>query len=223
DDLNDRQGRLPQIFPTPIHSNVGIGVTAPSIRTPFSALALDTLPHLGLYMDPVQFFPRFTWEPVAVPEGHFDLGAPDNTAEDSSVYGTPGEVIARYQRVDNITDVITEIYRAALGSDVSRDDIFHFVYGQLHEPRYRDAYEADLQKMLPHIETPTDRQRFDQLVAIGEELLHLHINYEALEPYPLNVEIKKAFDSDEASTWHVSKMRWTKTKDPETGKSINDV
>jgi len=223
DDLNDRQGRLPQIFPTPIHSNVGIGVTAPSIRTPFSALALDTLPNLGLYMDPVQFFPRFTWEPVEVPEGQFDLGAPDNTAEESSVYGTPGEVIAGYQRVDNITDEITEIYRAALGSDVSRDDIFHFVYGQLHEPRYRDAYEADLQKMLPHIETPTDRQRFDQLVAIGEELLHLHINYEALEPYPLNVEIKKAFDSDEASTWHVSKMRWTKTKDPETGKSINDV
>lgn len=60
-------------------------------------------------------------------------------------------------------------------------------------------------------------------MAIGEELLHLHLNYEDLEPYPLNVEIKNAFDSDEASTWHVSKMRWAKTKDPETGKSINDV
>src|SRR5699024_11567907 len=98
----------------------------------------------------------------------------------------------------NITDEMTECYRVALGSDISRDDIFHFVYGQLHDSKYLSAYGADLQKMLPHIETPTDRQRFDQLVAIGEELLHLHIHYEDLEPYPLNVEIKNAFDSDEA-------------------------
>src|SRR5699024_3177348 len=186
EDLNDRQGRLPQIFPTPLHSSVGIGVTAPSIRTPFSALALDTLPNLGLYMDPVQFFPRFTWEPVEVPDGQLDLGAPENVTEESSVYRNPGEIVAGYQRVDNITDEITEIYRAALGSDVSRDDIFHFIYGQLHDPQYRRAYEADLQKMLPHIETRTDRQRFDQLVSLGEELLHLHINYEDLEPYPLH-------------------------------------
>src|SRR5699024_12577135 len=34
---------------------------------------------------------------------------------------------------------------------------------QLHDPRYRSVYEADLSKMLPHIETPTDRQYFDQL------------------------------------------------------------
>jgi predicted helicase len=221
--VNDMIYQLPRMFPTPAHDNICIGVSSPSLRTPFSVLGFDILPNLGLYMDPVQVFSRFTWEPVEVPEGELDLGALETTTEEPSVYGTPGEVIAGYQRVDNITDDITEIYRAALGSDVSRDDIFHFVYGQLHDPKYRSGYEADLQKMLPHIETPTDRQRFDQLAALGQELLHLHLNYEELEPYPLNVEIKNAFDSDEASIWHVSKMRWAKIKDPETGKSVNDV
>lgn len=221
--VNDMIYQLPRMFPTPAHDNVGILVTSPKPNASFSVSATTLLPNLDYFGQTDQFFPRFTWEPVEVPEGELDLGAIEDTTEEPSVYGTPGEVVAGYQRVDNITDDIAEIYRAALGSDVSRDDIFHFAYGQLHDPQYRDAYEADLQKMLPHIETPTDRQRFDQLVAIGEELLYLHINYEALEPYPLNVEIKNAFDSDEASTWHVSKMRWAKTKDPETGKSINDV
>lgn len=220
--LSHRVYQLPRIFPTLRHDNIGIEVAGASSPSGFAALGTNLVPDVQL-LGNGQFFPRFTWEPVAVPEGELDLGALENTTQEPSVYGTPGEVVAGYQRVDNITDDIAEIYRAALGSDVSRDDIFHFVYGQLHDPQYRDAYEADLQKMLPHIETPTDRQRFDQLLAIGEELLYLHINYEALEPYPLNVEIKNAFDSNEASTWYVSKMRWAKTKDPETGKSINDV
>ncbi|HEY4535478.1 MAG TPA: type ISP restriction/modification enzyme [Enteractinococcus sp.] len=220
--VNDMIYQLPRMFPTPAHDNIGFVVVSPGETVQPAVIATRLIPDLHTIATS-QFFPRFTWEPVEVPEGELDLGALANTSGESSVYGTPGEVVAGYQRVDNITDDIAEIYRAALGSDVSRDDIFHFVYGQLHDPQYRDAYEADLQKMLPHIETPTDRRRFDQLVAIGEELLHLHLNYEDLEPYPLNVEIKNAFDSDEASTWHVSKMRWAKTKDPETGKSINDV
>src|SRR5699024_4010921 len=144
-----------------------------------------------------QFFPRFTWEPVEQAEDELNLGdlGSASTAE-SSRYGTPGEVIAGYKRIDNITDEVTKSYRGALGADVSRDDIFHFVYGQLHDPQYRSAYGPDLQKMLPHIETPTDRHRFDQLAAAGRELLELHINYEDLEPYPLNIEIKNSFDSD---------------------------
>ncbi|NTS21778.1 hypothetical protein HT105_23415, partial [Bacteroides fragilis] len=39
------------------------------------------------------------------------------------------------------------------GADVTSDDIFHFVYGKLHDPNYREIYAGDLKKMLPHIET----------------------------------------------------------------------
>src|SRR5699024_3877574 len=111
-------------------------MSAPSLRTPFSVSGLDTLTNLGLYIAAVQVFSRFTWELLEAPEGTLDLGALENTSQEPSAYGTPGEVVAGYQRVDNITDEITEIYRAALGSAVSRDDILRFVYGQIDNPEY---------------------------------------------------------------------------------------
>lgn len=92
------------------------------------------------------------------------------------------------------------LYREALGTDVSRDDIFHFIYSQLHAPDYRAAYAADLQKMLPHIETPTDRTRFDQLEAAGQQLLNLHTYYEDVEPYPITIEVKDTFNSENPET-----------------------
>lgn len=107
--------------------------------------------------------------------------------------------------MDNITDEILALYREALGSDVTKDDIFHFVYGQLHDPGYREAYAADLKKMLPHIETPTDRARFAQWAAAGRELMDLHINYEDVEPFPVDIELK-----------------WAKVRDPETKKLVDD-
>lgn len=85
------------------------------------------------------------------------------STSESSLYGTPDEVRDGYRRLDNITDEITALYREALGENITRDDIFHFLYGQLHDPVYRESYAADLKKMLPHIKTPTDRARFDQV------------------------------------------------------------
>ena len=190
--LNHRQGELNRMFPTPKHSNIGIGVSAPSTRTPFSVLGLDLVPNLGLYMDPVQLFTRWTWEPINVAEGELDFGG--DVGASTTTPGAPGEVLDGFQRMDNITDEIHTIYREALGSDVSKEDIFHFVYGQLHDPGYRETYAADLKKMLPHIETPTDQDRFDQLVAAGKALMELHINYEDVDPWPVDIQIKPTAD-----------------------------
>ncbi|CAB0584122.1 damage-inducible protein [Corynebacterium diphtheriae] len=126
-------------------------------------------------------------------------------------------------RVDNITGEIKALYREALGADISGDDIFHFVYGKLHDPVYRETYAADLKKMLPHIETPGSRAEFDKFAAAGAELMALHVGYEDVEPWPLDVEVKSSANPEDRETWRVLKMRWAKRKDPETGKSVNDV
>lgn len=97
------------------------------------------------------------------------------------------------------------------------------MYGQLHDPGYREAYAADLKKMLPHIQTPTDRARFDQLAAAGRELMDLHVGYEDVEPWPVTVDVKASADPEDRETWRVTKLRWARKKDPETGKNINDV
>ncbi|WP_027017812.1 DEAD/DEAH box helicase [Corynebacterium pseudodiphtheriticum] len=219
--LNNDTYQLSSIFPTPLHENVGLGVCSASTRTPFSVLGLDVLPNLGLFMDPVQFFPRFTWSPVNAEDG--GLFGEENVVKqgEASIYGQVGEVVDGYVRVDNITDEIKQIYRDALGGDVSGDDIFHFVYGKLHDPGYRTQYAADLKKMLPHIETPTSRAEFDKFAVAGKELMALHVNYESVEPWPLDIQVKG--DESNRETWRVQKMKWAKRKAPETGKNVNDV
>ena len=112
--------------------------------------------------------------------------------------------------------------RLSGGGDVSKDDIFYFVYAQLHDPGYRGAYAADLKKMLPHIETPTDRARFDQLAEAGKTLMELHIGYEDVAPWPLDVQLQATADAQDRETWRVAKLKWKKVRDPETKKLVED-
>lgn len=221
--LNHERSQLPSIFPRPDHDNVGFYVpAASSAARQFNAIGTDLLPDLCLSgSGSGQFFPRFTWSPVEADDG--GLFGEGNVVKlgEASVYGQVGEIVDGYVRIDNITDEIKQIYRDALGGDVSGDDIFHFVYGKLHDPGYRTKYAADLKKMLPHIETPTSRTEFDKFVVEGKELMDLHVNYESVEPWPLDIQVKG--DESDRETWRVQKMKWAKRKDPETGKNVNDV
>lgn len=220
-ELIDRQYQLPSMFPTQHHYNIGFDVMAPREAVPFALLATDVLPDLSFFTYTAQFFPRFTWESVDAEDGGlFGEGASISEGE-PSIYGQVGEVVAGYVRKDNITDEIKALYRDALGADVTGDDIFHFVYGKLHDPNYREAYAADLKKMLPHIETPGSRAEFDKFARAGKELMDLHVGYEDAEPYPLDIAVKG--DESDPDTWRVLKMKWGRKKDPETGKNVNDV
>ncbi|WP_411701800.1 DEAD/DEAH box helicase [Corynebacterium sp. LaCa97] len=220
--LMHRQYQLPSMFPTPEHSNVGYLQPTVGASKPYTMLAVDQIPDLNFYgSEGSQFFTRFTWSPVDAEDGGlFGKGGIVKQGE-ASTYGQVGEVVDGYVRVDNITDEIKQIYRDALGGDVSGDDIFHFVYGKLHDPAYRTQYAADLKKMLPHIETPSSRAEFDKFVAAGKELMALHVDYESVEPWPLDIQVKG--DESNRETWRVQKMKWAKRKDPETGKNVNDV
>ena len=218
--LNHERSQLPSMFPTPEHRNIGFVLTGSASHYEFSLIATDLLPNLHT-LDTGQYFPRFTWSAVEADDGGlFGEGGVAKQGE-ASIYGKVGEVVDGYVRVDNITDEIKALYREALGADVTGDDIFHFVYGKLHDPVYRTKYAADLKKMLPHIETPSSRAEFDKFAAAGKELMDLHVNYESVEPWPLDIQVKG--DESDRETWRVKKMKWAKRKDPETGKNVNDV
>ncbi len=217
--VNDMVYQLPKLFPTPHHDNITILLAGPYPNIAGHCVSTKVLPDLNV-LTASQNFPRWTWDPIEVPEGELDFGM---GASESSEPGTEGEILDGYRRVDNITDEILGIYHEALGSDVTKDDIFYFVYGQLHDPGYREKYAADLTKMLPHVETPTSRARFDQLAAAGRELMDLHVNYEHVEPWPVTVDVKASADENDRETWRVQKMKWAKKKDPSTGKNVNDV
>ena len=218
--LNHRTYQLPSMFPTQQHHNIGFMLTSPASHYPFALIATESVPNLHA-LDTGQFFSRFTWEPVDAEDGGLFGEGASISEGDSSMYGQVGEVVAGYVRKDNITDAIKALYRDALGADVAGDDIFHFVYGKLHDPNYRKAYAADLKKMLPHIETPGSREEFDKFAAAGQKLMDLHVNYENVDPWPLDIQVKG--DESDRETWRVVKMKWTRKKNPETGKNVNDV
>ncbi|MDK8759979.1 DEAD/DEAH box helicase [Corynebacterium sp. MSK151] len=220
--LMHRQYQLPSIFPTPTHQNTGLYVVNPGSAKPFSAIATDLIPDLAMWgSNAGQFFPRFTWAAVEADDGALFGENSVVKRGETSVYGEIGEIVDGYVRVDNITDEIKKVYRDALGADITGDDIFHFVYGKLHDPAYRTKYAADLKKMLPHIETPSTRVEFDKYAAAGQELMDLHVGYESVEPWPLDIQVKG--DESDRETWRVLKMKWAKRKDPETGKNVDDV
>ena len=210
--VNDMVYRLEQVFPTPHHTNLGFYQVGNGSAVPFSALMLKTLPdlHVTGAGSGGQFFPRWTYEKVNAHDGGFDFS--DDTAVDK--YG--------YRRVDNITDEILSVYREAVGPQVSKDDIFYYVYGQLHDPHYRMSYTTDLKKMLPHIPTPESRDRFDTVMRAGRTLAELHTGYEAVEPFPLSIEVKKGASVEDRETWRVTKLKWGRVRDEETGKLVND-
>ena len=212
-DLNERRGQLPLIFPTPAHRNVGFYVVGTGSDKPFSTLMTSRIPDLSYWgSGGGQSFPRWTYEKVESDDGGMNFASTTDSAPDE--YG--------YRRVDNITDGILALYREAVGEQVAKDDIFYYVYGLLHDPDYRTAYAADLKKMLPHIPTPETRERFKRLADAGRRLADLHVNYETVEPYPLEVQLKPGAKPDDRETWRVVKMKWAKKKDPATGKNVDD-
>jgi len=65
---------------------------------------------------------------------------------------------------------------------ITKLDIFHYTYAVLHNPHYRQKYELNLKRDFPRLPFYDD---FFQWANWGQQLMHLHLNYETLEPYPL--------------------------------------
>ena len=75
----------------------------------------------------------------------------------------------------------SEHYR---NNTITKDTIFHYVYGVLHAPRYCEEFANNLSKELPRIPFAPDFQAFTEA---GRALGELHIGYESCERYPLNL------------------------------------
>ena len=194
-DLIERRYQLPKMFPTAVEANFGLYTTAAGSGHPFAAMAVNAIPDLAFWgSGSGQFFPRYTFEPRSV-EGELDLF--DDGEE--------------YRRVDNITDEIFAEYRELYGSDVTRDDIFFFVYGLLHSPDYRETYAADLRKMLPRIPNLADASAFRAFAKAGLDLSKLHLDYESVEQFPLD-EIWASPVTQPIEVTAPEKLRVTKMK-----------
>ena len=87
-------------------------------------------------------------------------------------------------RIDNITDWgLEQIHTHYQDTTITKIDIFHYTYGVLHNPEYRQKYEINLKRDFPRLPL---YDKFPQWVDWGKQLMDLHINYETVTPYKLS-------------------------------------
>lgn len=86
-------------------------------------------------------------------------------------------------RFDNITNWGLKKFKDHyIDTTITKENIFHYVYGVLHNPAYCTKYELNLKRDFPRIPFYNN---FWQWAAWGKTLMEMHINFETIEPFPL--------------------------------------
>ena len=178
-------GQFLQFFPTPETENRVLCVSSIGDTQNFSCLMSQSIVDLHT-VGTTQCFPLY-WYEKAEGEGPL-LGMGDGG--DS------------YARRDGVSDHILGEAKKKYGGRVTKEDIFHYVYGILHHPKYRAVFADDLKKALPRIPLVESGEDFWAFSKAGRELADLHLNYETVLALP-EVEVKGS-----RSNLRVDKMRF---------------
>jgi len=165
DKITHRKYLQAQIFSQNDSENISIGVSNGS-RLDFTTMSSKSVVNLALFsLDPTQTFPLHIFK-------------------DSN-------------KVENITNFALEEFnkhygfeiKYNLGTDsydevqISKLQIFNYIYAVLHFPEYRKKYEINLKQDLPRIPLYKD---FDKFAGIGKQLLDLHTNFENAPEFEIN-------------------------------------
>lgn len=186
-------------------SNIAITIAGKGNRKEFVILITNKLPDYNNYDGGCKFFPLYYYEePKTTQKGLFD---------------DPNET--DYVRRDAISDFILERAKKQYGKNLTKEDIFYYVYGFLHSKEYRKTFANDLKKMLPKLPLVEDVKDFWAFSKAGRQLAELHLNYETVAPYKgvitlydriCKKEIEKGLGGDELQeiNYDVVKMKFPK-------------
>ena len=83
----------------------------------------------------------------------------------------------------NITKWGLQQFRKHYGNGkISAEDVFHYTYGILHNPAYREKYRMNLMREFPRLPFYSN---FPKWAKWGKRLMDLHINFESAVPFAL--------------------------------------
>lgn len=184
--LIERPGLSSKLFPTKESVNTAICITGAGSSKPFSILATTLISNLDT-IEKCQIFPLYYYE--------------ENTSAQTGLFD--GDNNDKYIRRDAISDFILERAIKQYGKNVTKEDIFYYVYGFLHSPEYRETFANDLKKMLPRLPLVEDVRDFWAFSKTGRKLADLHLNYETVAPHP-DVKV----NGDDGHSYLVEKMRF---------------
>ncbi len=178
--LNDRRAAFPIIFPLPEveKENRIICVPGAGARADFWCCITNIIANCSLItLDPAQCFPFYIYD------------------EDGT------------NRRENITDWALEEFRAHYqDATIGKWEIFHYLYALLHHPDYRETYQVNLKRDLPHIPFAPD---FWAFARVGEALAELHVNYEAQPEYE---GLELIATPGVQRNWRVERMKFSRDK-----------
>jgi predicted helicase len=190
-----------KLFPNSKYDNKVIAIAGIGAQKDFSVLISNTITDLQV-VDKAQCFPLYYYEENnSTQKGLFDTG-------------TEGDYIRR----DGVSDFILERAKIQYGKNVTKEDVFYYVYGFLHSPEYRETFANDLKKMLPRLPLVEEVKDFWAFSKAGKILAELHLNYETIPAYE-GVTIKSPnvdYMMTPDELYRVTKMRFPKKGQKET-------
>lgn len=189
----ERPGKSATIQPKPGLFNLIISITGSAASVPFSALMVDVVPNFH-FQDTGQIFPLYVYEPA-------DQASQLNLDEPVVVDG--------YYRRETVTDAILACFQDAYGPNLTKEDVFYYVYGVLHSPEYTTRFAANLKKMSPRIPLTKEAKDFWRFSQAGRDLAQWHLNYETVEPWPV-VEHMAKLNFDSWELFKVQKMTFAR-------------
>ncbi|EOG8655545.1 TPA: DEAD/DEAH box helicase [Pseudomonas aeruginosa] len=198
--FNEMVLQMPRLFPSASAENLVIGVSASGEKVAFSALISRHVPSLHFIdIEGSQCFPLYLYDEAA-------------QASTDDLFAEPVE--GGLRRRDAITDASLVHFRSAYPDEqISKEDLFYYVYGILHSPDYRERFADNLSKELPRIPAVKEAADFWAFSKAGRALADLHLNYETVAPYPLTIEAKGTLS---AADYRVEKMKFAKKGDKTT-------
>lgn len=196
--LVERMLQIPKIFPTAEAKNLVIGVTGLGSTKDFSCLITNMIPDLE-YISKSQCFPLYLYEKL-----------------EDGVEQSIDQPLEGYKRTDGISDEGLQHFKDAYPSEnITKEDIFYYVYGLLHNEEYCEKYADNLAKELPRIPCVKKAEDFWAFSKAGRELAELHLNYETVQPYNavLTASNKRSMKQLEDEHYYVEKMKFAKKDD----------
>ena len=201
--LNENRYLMTSLYPKVDTNNLVITLSLSGTKA-FSLLLVNTIADLHIIGD-AQCFPLYLYEEVSK-EKSVGTGDLFDKGLDLTISET------KYERKDGISDKGLEHFQTAYPSEqITKEDIFYYVYGLLHNEDYRERYADNLTKELPRIPCVKKAEDFWAFSKAGRDLAHWHLNYETVDPYKATLDTGSTpYSQLTAEDFYVEKMKFVK-------------
>lgn len=160
--------QMHSVFPESVSVNRVMCCLGAGESSDFSILMTESIPNYH-FVASSQGFPLYLYEA---------------SQPNDDLFAASGDQASGLTRRDAITDEGLAYFQTAYpGEEISKEDLFYYIYGLLHSPDYRERFKNNLAKQLPRIPAVKTFADFADFRDAGRALGDLHVNFESVEPY----------------------------------------